>query len=300
MSGATLPHVWLTQLTPARPAKTGFFQSMFASTAPLDLELSASVRALLVTEGPACAALLACLGGWERPAWGRLRIAGRDPSTSPAVRRRVGVQLPAESAAPDAGTLQAWLARVRGVRGGQVAARSAWLLDETSLSRRVEDATPRELRRLALALALETPEPLLVALHEPWHELSAAEQSTLFGLLGELAREGAAVLVTTHERHWAEKIEATPQEWPRQALAVSSERPGEGWTARLQLRAGDGLDAWLSASSLVVRRHIGHAGEVEVDLPNRQILDEFSRALGSSQTDLSALVAWRRAGKAGS
>jgi energy-coupling factor transport system ATP-binding protein len=166
--------------------------------------------ALMGRNGAGKSSLLGALTGLARPAGGRVRVAGADPRElrGRALIRRVGLvpQQPAdllygetvreECAAADrdadapAGTASTLLARIAGD------------IDP--------DRHPRDLsegQRLALALAIVlTSAPPLVLLDEPTRGLDYPAKARLVGALRELAADGHAIVLATHDVELAAEV----------------------------------------------------------------------------------------------
>jgi polar amino acid transport system ATP-binding protein len=91
---------------------------------------------------------------------------------------------------------------VRGVSPGEARERGRLLLDQVGLSHRRE-AYPRELsggeqQRVAIARALAMdPEALL--LDEPTSALDPERKAEVVGVLRDLAKKGATMIIVTHE-----------------------------------------------------------------------------------------------------
>jgi len=73
------------------------------------------------------------------------------------------------------------------------------------------DADPRDLsggerQRLALEIVLDGPQPALVCLDEPTRGMDRARKDELAKRLHELARDGSAVLVATHDPEFAARV----------------------------------------------------------------------------------------------
>jgi len=170
----------------------------------VDLDLPAgSVTALMGRNGSGKSTLLWALQGSGARHGGDVRVAGEDPArlSRTQARRRIGLvpqtasdllyleSVTAECAAADAeagaadGTCNALLARLAGT---------------------VDPATnPRDLsegQKLALVLAVQlTAAPRVMLLDEPTRGLDYAAKDALATILRDLAADGGAVLVATHD-----------------------------------------------------------------------------------------------------
>ncbi len=165
----------------------------------VDLELAGgTVTALMGRNGCGKSSLLWALHGRERYA-GRLDVAGVDPAREDPARRRELAGLVPQTPA-DLLYLETVAEECGAGDGGSGRCRA--LLDR--LAPGVPDDThPRDLsegQRLALALALVLVDrPGLLLLDEPTRGLDYPGKEALAAILRELAGEGMAVLVATHD-----------------------------------------------------------------------------------------------------
>ncbi len=165
----------------------------------VDLELAAgTVTALMGRNGCGKSSLLWALHGRERYA-GRLDVAGVDPAREEPARRRELAGLVPQTPA-DLLYLETVAEECLAGDGGSGRCRA--LLDR--LAPGVPDDThPRDLsegQRLALALALVLVDrPGLLLLDEPTRGLDYPGKEALAAILRELAGDGMAVLVATHD-----------------------------------------------------------------------------------------------------
>ncbi|MGA8846154.1 MAG: ATP-binding cassette domain-containing protein [Nocardioides sp.] len=163
----------------------------------VDLQLDAGrVTALMGRNGSGKSTLLWTLQGTRRRRAGTVSVSGSDPSAlDPAGRRGVVGLLP--QTAGDLLYLETVAAECAAGGSGTRA-----LLDR--LVPGIDDDThPRDLsegQRLALGLALVlAARPQVLLLDEPTRGLDYAAKAALAQILRELAREGRAVLVATHD-----------------------------------------------------------------------------------------------------
>ncbi|MCB1002077.1 MAG: ATP-binding cassette domain-containing protein [Acidimicrobiales bacterium] len=159
--------------------------------------------------GPAGAGkstLLQLLEGVEAPTSGQLSIAGHDLSdASPRTRSSVGRRLVASVAHHLFPHLTAW-ENVRFAAGttevGDAAIRADRALSAVGLSRHgrevPERLTEAQRRRLAIARAIATGNPVIVA-DEPAVGLDDHERHHIVGLLASHARRGATVLMACRD-----------------------------------------------------------------------------------------------------
>ncbi|MDC3956630.1 ATP-binding cassette domain-containing protein [Polyangium jinanense] len=169
------------------------------SLAGLNLALGAGVFAVLGAPEDGTLALSEVISGARAPLHGRVLIEGQSPARSPLLRARIGA-LAAEPTLPDARTVEACVALSRKARG-ESTTHAGDVLDPFGLGhlarREPRSLSFAEARAVELALALTTPSPLLVSLHEPLSDVAL----NLLGLVREriraLALGGACVVVTT-------------------------------------------------------------------------------------------------------
>lgn len=165
----------------------------------LDLSLPAgTVGCLVGGRSDGTCVLARVLAGSERPSHGHLIVGGLPPWWSASTRARIGALLDKPELA-DVGTVRELLALARRLRGDSPE-RESWFeaIGASSLLRRpIDGLDRREVRTVALALALSAPAPLLVVLHEPLADVVKADATVLREVLRRRASEGACVLVLT-------------------------------------------------------------------------------------------------------
>lgn len=170
--------------------------------ASLSLELGVGTHALVVPSGPELSLWAECAVGIRVPRRGRVRIFGRDPSRTPAVRAAIGSAIPSESSLADDQTLAVlWeLARAERARHA-VATQPVGLVSHEEWSRCLRNVTPGVLRRFELELALSVVAPLALVLCEPLRDLESGDVPKVLTAMAERARRGAVVLsLATSER----------------------------------------------------------------------------------------------------
>jgi ABC-2 type transport system ATP-binding protein len=163
------------------------------------IELGAGVHAFLGAPEDGTLALSDALTGARRPVRGSVTVARRDPARASFIRARIGA-LAAEPRLPEAPTVRDVVRlamRARGESGDRFDA----VLDPLGLSN-LQARAPRSLayaekRAIDLAIALSTPAPLLLALHEPLADVALPRLELLPVRLREAADAGACVVVTT-------------------------------------------------------------------------------------------------------
>jgi ABC-2 type transport system ATP-binding protein len=169
------------------------------SLAGVSLALGPGVHAVLGSPEDGTLALADIASGLAAPTRGNVTVSGRDPARTAFLRARIGVlapepRLPAAPSVRDAVRLAM---RARGETGDRFDA----VIDPLGLGH-LHGRSPRSLsfaeqRAIELALALSTPAPVLLVLHEPLADVAVARQPALHLRLREAAAAGACVLVTT-------------------------------------------------------------------------------------------------------
>ena len=177
----------------------------------LDLALAAGqVSVLMGRNGSGKSSLIWALQGSGRRRSGTVAIGGRDPAELPAARRREHVGLVPQTAA-DLLYLETVAEECAAADDGAGAAPGTCrgLLDR--LAPGIEDAThPRDLsegQRLSLAVAVVlTTRPPVLLLDEPTRGLDYAGKAELARIVGDLAADGHAVLLATHDVEFAAHV----------------------------------------------------------------------------------------------
>lgn len=165
----------------------------------VSFSLGTGVTAFVGAPEDGTLALVNVLSGAQAPSRGSILIAGAHPERSPAVRTRIGVLSP-EPALPAAKTV-AELVSMALLARGQTQTSPAEVLQSLGLDRLLP-RNPRSLsfaetRAVELALALSTPAPLLVVLHEPMSDLAVNLMGVVREQVRRLAEAGACVAITT-------------------------------------------------------------------------------------------------------
>jgi energy-coupling factor transporter ATP-binding protein EcfA2 len=192
----------------------------------VELTLAPGERvALMGRNGAGKSTLLRIAAGLAQPTRGRLECSGRVS----LLMQNPGDYLLAERVGEE-------------LTGDELAAAGLGHLAE----RHPRDLSGGERQRLALAIVMAGEPPAVVCLDEPTRGMDRAHKDTLAGVLGDLARQGCAVLVATHDAEFA----AT---WAQRAVlmgdgllvadAPTAELLGGGWyfatqTARILGGAG--------------------------------------------------------------
>jgi ABC-type cobalamin/Fe3+-siderophores transport system ATPase subunit len=171
---------------------------------------AAGTRVVLGTERDGTNTLLELAAGITRPSSGRVTLDGREPFVHAEIRRRVSA-LRAEERLPPAPTVTSALTFALAARGDSRSAQS--VLDAAGLSsfaaRRVKALSAREVRAVALALALSQPEPALLALFEPLSLLGLLNEDFLLDSLSARAAAGAIVLLSASRLEDAARLGGT-------------------------------------------------------------------------------------------
>jgi ABC-2 type transport system ATP-binding protein len=163
------------------------------------LALGRGVHAFLGAPEDGVLALAELLTGARSPLRGRVTVTGRDPARTPFLRARIGA-LAAEPRLPAAPTVRGAVRLAMRARG-ETGERCDDVLDALGLSRlgarEPHSLAFAERRAVELALALSTPAPVLLALHEPLVDLALPRLELLSVRLREAAAAGACVVLTT-------------------------------------------------------------------------------------------------------
>jgi ABC-2 type transport system ATP-binding protein len=169
------------------------------SLAGVSLSLGAGIHAFLGAPEDGTLALAELLGGARGPLKGRVTVAGRNPASTPFLRARVGA-LAAEPRLPAASTVRAAVRLAMRARG-ETGERFDAVIDPLGLSP-LQARDPRSLsfaeqRAIELAIALSTPAPLLLVLHEPLADVAMPRLDLIPLRLREAAGSGCCVVLTT-------------------------------------------------------------------------------------------------------
>lgn len=178
-----------------------------------------AVTAVVGPSGSGKSSLLRILAGLDRPTAGSVRIGGQETSGLSqrelhAIRRHlVGYvfQRPADNLIPYL-SVREQLAHAARLRAGRYADEIDELLDRLGLQHRV-DHRPHQLsggeqQRVAFAQAV-IGRPSLVVADEPTAELDRASANALVTTVEELAREGIAIVVSTHDPEVVKRADRT-------------------------------------------------------------------------------------------
>jgi ABC-2 type transport system ATP-binding protein len=165
----------------------------------LTLALEPGLHTFLGAPEDGALALFDTLSGARPPLKGKITVAGHAPFSTASVRARLGALGP-EPRLPPAptvgGAIRLALA-ARGERELHVDAVLAPLGLAALHARRPGSLSFAEARAVELALALTTPAPLLIVLHEPLADVAVAQLAAVPRRLRELAAAGACVVAIT-------------------------------------------------------------------------------------------------------
>jgi ABC-2 type transport system ATP-binding protein len=197
-----------------KPASSPVLQlenvTRFRAGRPAVRELSLSlpggqVLGLLGVNGAGKSTTLAMIAGALRPDGGSIRLQGQDFSEHPELTRQAIGWLPEGAPLWPELTVREHLdahGALRGLQGGNLAAARDAVLERLELkdiSRRLAGVLSQGQRqRLGLACAL-LHRPALLVLDEPANALDPVQTVALRGLLRELAANGTAVILSTHQ-----------------------------------------------------------------------------------------------------
>jgi ABC-2 type transport system ATP-binding protein len=163
----------------------------------LSLALGRGIHAIRGAPEDGTLALGDLISGRLAPSRGTLTVDGFAPARDARVRKRIA-HLAFAPDLPDARDVSRALDVARAARGGGDPRAMLERLGARQLaSRRLSTLTHGEARAVDAAIALSTPSPLVVVVHEPFADISAASQPAIEAVLHELAEGGATVVVIT-------------------------------------------------------------------------------------------------------
>jgi ABC-type lipoprotein export system ATPase subunit len=165
--------------------------------------------ALVGPSGSGKSTLLHLIGALDRPDAGRLTVAGvrlesaRERTLADLRRRQIGFVFQFFHLIPQlTGEENVWLAARMNSRNGVGRGRAQRLIEELGLAdlrgSRPHELSGGEQQRFALARALVN-DPRLILADEPTGNLDTEAGAQVLGLLRELASDGRAVLLVTHD-----------------------------------------------------------------------------------------------------
>lgn len=162
------------------------------------------IYALLGGNGAGKSTTLQALLGFVAPEAGKLQVAGHDPVRSPAAVRRSIAYIPENVALYDHLTAREnvdyflGLAQALRSRAEIEAAFNAVGLTQDAWSRRVSGFSKGMRQKTAIAIAMLRQASVLL-LDEPTSGLDPGATADFNGLMTKLARDGAAILMVTHD-----------------------------------------------------------------------------------------------------
>jgi ABC-2 type transport system ATP-binding protein len=170
------------------------------------------ILGLLGPNGAGKSTTIGCISGLLRPAGGTVRIAGHDVVGAPVAAKRLLGVVPQELALYedlDARTNLRFFGSIYGLSGRALHERADAVLARIGLADRgaepVKNFSGGMKRRLNFGCGL-VHGPKLLLLDEPTAGVDPQSRARLLELVRELAREGAAVVYTTHYMEEAEAL----------------------------------------------------------------------------------------------
>lgn len=184
-----------------------------AAVRDVSLDIAAGeVLAFLGPNGAGKTTTIKMIAGLILPDAGWVTIAGRDPHRDSRALRSLGAvlegnrnlywRLTAEENLEYFGVLRGLNARIARQRGRQLLERFHLMEKRRTV---VQNLSRGMQQKLAIAVAL-LHQPQLLLLDEPTLGLDVEATESVKGLVREIAREGCALLLTTHQLHIAEEL----------------------------------------------------------------------------------------------
>jgi len=167
--------------------------------------MAGQVTGVLGPSGSGKSTLIRAIAGVQAHVEGSVRVFGQAPG-SLAARRQLGYKTQAPSVYEDM-TVAENLSYFASLHGAQVGELPAQVGLEHETDRLVRNLSGGQQARVSLAAAL-VGEPRLVLLDEPTVGLDPLLRRELWRLFGEIARAGAALLVSSHVLDEARHCEA--------------------------------------------------------------------------------------------
>ncbi len=173
----------------------------------LGMRLDPGLHVVWSADADASAELADVLSGVRSPRRGSVRVFDADPFAAPMTRRRIGSLLASEPPLL-ASDVRSHVEAVRRLREtpsfDELAERAPWL---SALGQRPSSSLDaRERRLVAAALALESNQPQLVVLHEPFDLAPEVDPAWLFARIAQLATSEAVVVCITRDERDARRI----------------------------------------------------------------------------------------------
>lgn len=253
-----------------------------------DVSFTASfgeITAVLGPNGAGKTSTIETCEGFRQPTSGSVRVLGLDPWTQrTTLHREVGVMLQDGGVYPSARVAEtvAQFCRLydRGASADELVARVGLTERANSTWRRLSGG---EKQRLCLALALAA-RPRVAFLDEPTAGVDVNGRDDVRAIIRELAGDGCAVLLATHELDEAERLADRVVFFNRGRIVANSTLANlRAARTTVRFRSSTSLDA--SALS----RHIG----LEVAVNGDEYIVSFSSADSSMASDLvSRISVW--------
>jgi ABC-type taurine transport system ATPase subunit len=179
--------------------------------ANINASFGAGMHVVAGSELDGTGTLIELAAGLVEPAAGRVLLGGVSPWSHAQTRRRIGATCATEKLLPARDVTGALALSLR-ARGDARSPLS--VLDSAGLARfaarRVSALTPREVRAIALSLALSHREAALLALHEPLGVAGVVQQDYLLRTLRERSAAGVIVFCTASRLEDAARLGCDP------------------------------------------------------------------------------------------
>jgi ABC-type multidrug transport system ATPase subunit len=171
--------------------------AQFDLLTPINLELGPGLHTLLGSPGDGSEALVGLLAGSQRPRSGRVAVGGRDPGTTPEVRRSIASLLPEEQLPPGRSVLRT-LGLLLQARGGPDPAEALASVELSHWASRPTATLSRaERRALVFSAALATRAPIALVLYEPLADIPGIPRTVALQRIQAFAAQGVCVVCAT-------------------------------------------------------------------------------------------------------
>ncbi|MBM3730641.1 MAG: ABC transporter ATP-binding protein [Actinobacteria bacterium] len=246
---------------------------------------SGEITAVLGPNGAGKTSTIETCEGFRRPTSGAVRVLDLDPwAQRTALHREVGVMLQDGGVYPSArvGETVAQFCRLydRGAMAGELVARVGLVERTTTTWRRLSGG---EKQRLCLALALAA-RPRVAFLDEPTAGIDVNGRDDVRGIIRDLAGQGCAVVLATHELDEAERLADRVVLFNRGRIVANS--------TLANLRSSRTTVRFRSSPSLDAQRLAQHIG-LEVVANGDEFIISFSSPDSSMASDLvSRISVW--------
>jgi ABC-2 type transport system ATP-binding protein len=185
-----------------KPALQGLFLDAFAG----------EIVGLIGPNGAGKTTTLKILVGLLRPDYGVVRVNGTDVLADPVTYKRDIGYMPEAPTLPEYLTpteFLGYVGRIRNLARERIASRTSDLLAALDLTPKADETIASLSKGMKAKLAFAAAilhEPSVLILDEPLIGIDPAGQHLLKGRLGEVARAGGTVLVSTHQLDTAERL----------------------------------------------------------------------------------------------